>query len=96
LPGYHTKSNNDQASDGRRCTCTDERVSKAELVDRNTKPDHDEPRKKGKNAYAKQQNRHPFSILSEPTTFAVACWLNSSGNDEFSLFRTAAATAKVK
>jgi hypothetical protein len=47
LAGNDPETNDDEAADPCGRACTDKGVSKAELVDRNAKPDHYKARKKG-------------------------------------------------
>jgi hypothetical protein len=64
LTRNNAESDQNKASYDRRRSGADERVPKAEFVDRNTKPDHHEPRKKHKGADAVQQSGHALLILS--------------------------------
>jgi hypothetical protein len=64
LTSDHAEADQDQAPNDSGRTGTNESVSEAEFVDRNTKSDHHQPRKKGKGANAIQQSRHTLLILS--------------------------------
>jgi hypothetical protein len=67
LPRDHAEANDNEAPYARRCTRADQRVSKAEFIDRNAKTDHQQACKKGKRSDPIQQSRHAF-FRSSPVT----------------------------
>ena len=64
LPDGYPERKYDKTADNRGGTGADKRISKAEFIDRDAKPHHDQPCNKGKHAESTQQNRHTFSTLS--------------------------------
>jgi hypothetical protein len=64
LAGDDPETEQNQTADNGGCAGTDERISEAEFVDRNTKSDHHQACKQGKRTDAIQYSRHVPSILS--------------------------------
>src|SRR5262249_38242818 len=64
LAGDHGKAEQEEAAHNRGRPCADERISKAELVDRNTEPDHRKARKESETADAIKQSLHTVLMLS--------------------------------
>src|SRR4029078_11568542 len=98
LPGDHAQSDDDQPADTGGRSGADQCVSEAEFIDRNTKTDHQQARKKGERTDPIQQSRHAlFPILSYYQRLSpYNRRLNSSGNVKFSPVQRLAATPIVE